>query len=134
MIPVLLLLLIINCGMSFKTYIISPKNNIIAFQKLFNLKSSNVEEFENNEVKPHKSEFFHFGFFPRLEYPNDKGQLTWYPIGFSKDFGIKPKKVTIRDVNFVVWKDKTTYYGIRDCCSHQGSSFMLGETCKNTIS
>lgn len=80
-----------------------------------------------------KKEFFYFGNFPRLETPNDKGQLTWYPIGFSVDFGIKPKRVTIRDINYIVWKDKTTYYGLRDCCSHQGSSFMLGNTFKNTI-
>ena len=137
MICALFLLLLVNGSMSFKKYLISQKNNVV-FQKIFNLKSSNVEEIENkgvvNEAKPNKREFFHFGIIPRLEYPNDRGQLTWYPIGFSKDFGIKPKKVTIRDVNYVVWKDKTTYYGIRDCCSHQGSSFLLGETCKNTIS
>jgi phenylpropionate dioxygenase-like ring-hydroxylating dioxygenase large terminal subunit len=80
-----------------------------------------------------KKDFFHFGTFPRLEYPNDKGQLTWFPIGFSRDFGNKPKRVTIRDVNYIVWKDKRTYYGLRDCCSHQGSSFMSGATFKNTI-
>ena len=85
-------------------------------------------------LKSNKNDFFHFGTFPRLEEPNANGELTWYPIGFSKDFSIKPTKVTIRDTNFVVWKDKTSYYGIRDCCSHQGSSFLLGETCKNTIS
>jgi len=80
-----------------------------------------------------KKDFFYFGSFPRLEGPNNKGQLTWYPIGFSRDFGIKPKRVTIRDVNYIVWKDKTTYYGLRDCCSHQGSSFLSGTTFKNTI-
>ena len=124
-------------------YLIYPKNNI-NFKTKFNLKIYNIENNEDieniennlvkNDNKPYKKDFFHFGIFPRLEYPNDKGQLTWYPIGFSKNFGIKPKKVTIRDVNYVVWKDKKTYYGIRDCCSHQGSSFLLGETCKNTIS
>jgi phenylpropionate dioxygenase-like ring-hydroxylating dioxygenase large terminal subunit len=77
--------------------------------------------------------FYHFDVDPRLEGPNEHGQLTWYPIGFSKDFGMRPKKVVIRDTNYVVWRDKKTYYGIRDCCSHQGSSFLLGETCKNTI-
>ena len=134
MLRVLLLLYLINSSLCFKNYLIYQKNE--AFKKLFNLKNSNIEDIEDIEikVKPYKKEFFHFGIFPRLEYPNDKGQLTWYPIGFSKDFGIKPKKVTIRDVNYVVWKDKKTYYGIRDCCSHQGSSFLLGETCKNTIS
>jgi len=143
MIRVLLLLFFINSSICFKNYLIYPKNNI-NFKTKFNLKSYNIEnnedieDIENNLIKndnkPYKKDFFHFGIFPRLEYPNDKGQLTWYPIGFSKNFGIKPKKVTIRDVNYVVWKDKKTYYGIRDCCSHQGSSFLLGETCKNTIS
>lgn len=89
----------------------------------------------NKKDTPSKTEFFHYGSFPRLDEngPNDKGQLTWYPIGFAKDFGTKPKRVTIRDTNYVVWKDKSAYYGIRDACSHQGSSFMLGGTCKNTI-
>jgi phenylpropionate dioxygenase-like ring-hydroxylating dioxygenase large terminal subunit len=74
------------------------------------------------------------GVFPRLEYPNEHGQLTWYPIGFSMGFGLKPKRVTIRDKNYIVWKDSENYYGVRDACSHQGSSFLLGKVCKNTIS
>jgi len=78
--------------------------------------------------------YYCYGEFPRLDAPNDKGQLTWYPIGFSGDFSTKPQKITIRDVNYVVWKDKHAYYGMRDVCSHQGSSFLLGNTCKNTIS
>ena len=80
-----------------------------------------------------KNIFYHFNLFPRLEYPNDKGQLTWYPIGFSEDFCKNPKQITIRDTNYIVWKDKNVYYGIRDSCSHQGSSFIFGKTCKNTI-
>ena len=132
MICVLLLLLLLNGNICLKNHLISVKNKL-HFQKLFSLKDYNIENELNNTVKPHKNDFFHFGIFPRLEYPNDKGQLTWYPIGFSKDFGLKPKQITIKDTNYVVWKDKNGYYGIRDCCSHQGSSFMLGETCKNTI-
>jgi phenylpropionate dioxygenase-like ring-hydroxylating dioxygenase large terminal subunit len=100
---------------------ISPENN-----------TPKEEPFKTEPSSKH--EFYHFATFPRLEGSNENGQLTWYPIGFAKDFGIKPKKITIRDVEYVVWKDKSAYYGIRDCCSHQGSSFMLGETCKNTIS
>jgi hypothetical protein len=88
----------------------------------------------SNETED-KIDRFVFGSFPRLDPPNEKGQLTWYPIGFSSDFNKKPKRITIRDVNYVVWKDKhNDYYSIRDSCSHQGSSFMLGNTCKNTIS
>jgi phenylpropionate dioxygenase-like ring-hydroxylating dioxygenase large terminal subunit len=81
-----------------------------------------------------KQDNLYFSSFPRLDAPNEKGQLTWYPIGFSSDFNKKPTKITIRDVNYVVWKDKhNNYYSIRDSCSHQGSSFILGNTCKNTI-
>lgn len=124
-------------------FILFLGNNCFSFKSILkpyksNVKSLHLKHFlnenENENKKDIKQDYYHFGIFPRLKTPNDKGQLTWYPIGFSKDFGLKPKKVTIRDVNFIVWKDKTTYYGIRDCCSHQGSSFMLGETCKNTIS
>jgi phenylpropionate dioxygenase-like ring-hydroxylating dioxygenase large terminal subunit len=86
------------------------------------------------EVKEVKEKNYYFGSFPRLEAPNDKGQLTWYPIGFASDFSRKQRRITIRDVNYVVWKDKDMYYGMRDVCSHQGSSFMLGKVCKNTIS
>ena len=92
------------------------------------------EPTETKDQKEQKQEFYYFGSFPRLEAPNDKGQLTWYPIGFASDFSKKPTRITIRDVNYVVWKDKDMYYGMRDVCSHQGSSFMLGKVCKNTIS
>ena len=87
----------------------------------------------NNDKKEKHNEFYRYGTYPRLESPNDKGQYTWYPIGFSHDFDFKPKRVTIRDINYIVWKDKNKYYSLRDCCSHQGSSFILGETNKNTI-
>lgn len=131
------LFFLLHNTVSFK---INPFRNSI-IQKLDTLKNTNIQAIQNTEsnketIKERNSilDFYYYGNFPRLdEGPNEKGQLTWYPIGFSKNFGIKPKKVTIRDTNYVVWKDKTTYYGIRDCCSHQGSSFMLGETCKNTI-
>lgn len=136
---IFLFLFLLNGCMSFKNYFYFNKNAAlsktcisIVDKSIFSFENS--ENKENSRKKENKEEFYHYGIFPRLEFPNDKGQLTWYPIGFAKDFGIKPQKVTIRDVNYVVWKDKTTYYGIRDCCSHQGSSFLLGETCKNTIS
>ena len=83
--------------------------------------TDNVFEIDHDHDNSKKEiELFHLGSFPRLYYPNENGQLTWYPIGFSKDFGIKPTKITIRDINYIVWKDKSSYYGIRDCCSHQG--------------
>lgn len=117
----------------FKTNFFKNKFGLKTIHNNFAVQSDNINDDVKN-VSNHKHEFFHYGIFPRLDDgPNENGQLTWYPIGFSKNFGMKPQKITIRDLNYVVWKDKTSYYGIRDCCSHQGSSFMLGETCKNTI-
>ena len=112
---------------SFKNYYrpVLSKINKKTINKLYSLNDNN----ENVE----KDVFHHFNVFPRLDQPNENGMLTWYPIGFSSDFSMKPKRVTIRDVNYVVWRDKKNFYGLRDCCSHQGSSFQLGETCKNTI-
>jgi phenylpropionate dioxygenase-like ring-hydroxylating dioxygenase large terminal subunit len=81
--------------------------------------------------------FLQFGKNPRLEQPNDNGRLTWYPIGFDNDFTHKAKQITIRDVNYAVWKsgykETTKYYAIRDACSHQGSSFIHGRTYSNKI-
>jgi nitrite reductase/ring-hydroxylating ferredoxin subunit len=94
--------------------------------------TDNTDNTENIHIKP-IPKFHRFGLHPRLESPNDKGQLTWSPIGFAKDFGRKQKRVTIKDVNYIVWRDKKEYFGLRDSCSHQGSSFMKGESCKNTI-
>jgi phenylpropionate dioxygenase-like ring-hydroxylating dioxygenase large terminal subunit len=103
-------------------------------QHKFNVKIQNVG-LESKVINETKHNFYYFGAFPRLDAPNDKGQLTWFPVGFASDFGNNPTRITVRDVNYIIWKDKTNhYYGIRDSCSHQGSSFLLGNTCKNTIS
>jgi len=95
--------------------------------------SLRLSESIQEEQSRHVPKFHRFGLIPRLDAPNDKGQLTWYPIGFAKDFGRKQQRVTIKDVNYIVWRDKKEYFGLRDSCSHQGSSFMQGESCKNTI-
>lgn len=100
------------------------------FKKLPIKLSENSKTIKNNT----KAVFHKFGLYPRLNDINTKGQLTWYPIGFKNDFDNKPKRVTIRDINYIVWSDNNKYYALRDSCSHQGSSFMLGKVCKNTIS
>ena len=97
------------------------------------INTDTITESSQEITRPPTPKLHRFGLYPRLQGPNDKGQLTWYPIGFAKDFGRKPKRVTIKDVNYIVWRDKTEYFGLRDSCSHQGSSFMRGEVCKNTI-
>ena len=107
------------------------KNSLHTKKYVLRLSEQNHQNQEEQPVQ--KSKLHRFGLYPRLDPPNDKGQLTWYPIGFAKDFGRKPKRVTIKDVNYIVWRDKKEYFGLRDSCSHQGSSFMRGEVCKNTI-
>jgi len=89
---------------------------------------------ENNCINDTQNILYQFGAFPRLEGPNLNGELTWYPIGFPHEFSsIKSTKVTIRDINYIVWRDSIGYYGIRDACSHQGASFEGGCIKKNTV-
>jgi nitrite reductase/ring-hydroxylating ferredoxin subunit len=133
----LLLILFFGTTSSFITFpssrLLSRKTKIIPEGYTgYKSYSTDKRKYVSNPI--YQNEFSILGKFPRLDKINDKGQLTWYPIGFPKDFGIKQQKITIRDINYIVWKDKETYYGLRDRCSHQGSSFFLGNTCKNTIS
>ena len=99
------------------------------YNKIMNEKQKSLVLYNNNCDK-----FLNLAYNPTLDGPNQNGQLTWYPIGFSSDFSKIPKKITIRDINYAVWKDSISYYALRDCCSHQGSSFIGGDTYKNSIS
>ena len=76
-----------------------------------------------------------FNYEPKINKINKNGELTWYPIGLSNEFNYDiPKQVKIRDINYIVWKDKNGYYGLRDICTHQGSSFIGGNIKDDTIS
>ena len=91
-----------------------------------------IESIEDNNVN--NPNYYKFGYFPRLEGPNINGVLTWYPIGFPNDFrSNKLTKITIRDKNYIIWKDSERFYGLKDACSHQGSSFQSGTIKKNCI-
>lgn len=71
---------------------------------------------------------------PKLNDINQHGELTWYAVGLSNEFNYnKPQKVTVRDVNYIIWKDNNGYYGLKDVCSHQGSSFQGGNVINDTI-
>jgi phenylpropionate dioxygenase-like ring-hydroxylating dioxygenase large terminal subunit len=133
-----LLLFITNCYSFLYTskYILNKleKDKIDKYDRKNQMETISINNNSREMIKNTNDVQYHFGSFPRLETPNDKGQLTWFPIGFSSDFDINPKQITIKDINYIVWKDNNNYYGMRDVCSHQGSSFMLGKTCKNTIS
>ena len=86
------------------------------------------------EVETNKPKLYNFALNPRLEHPNQNGELTWFPIGFSHKFkDQKGYTITIRDINYYVWKNKNIFFAVRDACSHQGSSFKNGCINKDTI-
>ena len=118
----LFILLFIKLGLSFNFKIPKIIRNTI---------KSNKESFQvtNN------NNFYRLGSEPKINDINKNGELTWYPIGLSNEFIFnKPKKVTVRDINYIIWKDSNGFYGLRDACSHQGSSFQYGKINNDTIS
>lgn len=122
-----LIFLLLLCSLSNKTYSFKPFKLKLNHKKLF---LSNFDKFNNDpiifEKDNNETKYYRFGAFPRLETPNDYGELTWYAIGFSKDFSNQPKRIILRENNYIIWKNKDSYYGLRDVCSHQGSSFQYG--------
>lgn len=81
-------------------------------------------------IPPAEQLYHRYGKYPRLDAYNPQGKLTWYPIGFHHNFNQVPQRIIVRSIPYVVWRDADTnqYYGMRDCCSHQGASFMRGNT------
>ena len=79
--------------------------------------------------------FYRLSSKPEINDINKNGELTWYPIGLPNEFNHKkPKQIKIRNINYIIWKGSNGYYGLRDICSHQGSSFQEGIIRNNTIS
>ena len=70
--------------------------------------------------------------YPKLTYDTlteqDKYDLQWYVIGTPSDFSTeKPKKVTVWNKNYVVWRTTNgTYAALDDVCSHKGASLSGG--------
>jgi len=115
--------------------IYSFKTNLYNFKYKTKLFTNNFKKDGNEVLNNEDNKFFRFGAFPRLDEPNEYGELTWYPIGLPNEFSrSKPNKITIRDINYIVWKDSCGYYALIDVCSHQGSSFQGGCSISNTIS
>lgn len=116
----------INIVLSFNFKINKIFSNII--------KKSILEPTSTFQVT-HNNTFYRVGLEPKLNEINKNGQLTWYPIGLPNEFSYKkPKRVTVRDINYIIWKDNNEFYGLRDACSHQGSSFQGGNIKNDTIS
>ena len=78
-----------------------------------------------------KDIFYNFGTNPRLEYPNENGQLTWYPIGFTQEFSKEPKQITIQNNNYVVWKDDTSFYALKNGYPFQNKIFYTYNNSKS---
>ena len=120
------ILININIALSFNFKINKIFSNI--------LRKSTLETIPAFQVT-HNNTFYRLGSEPKLNEINKNGQLTWYPIGLPNEFIFKkPKRVTVRDINYIIWKDNNEFYGLRDACSHQGSSFQGGNIKNDTIS
>ena len=70
--------------------------------------------------------------YPKLTHETlteqDKYDLQWYVIGTPCDFSVdKPKKITVWNKNYVVWRNEAgQYVGLDDVCSHKGASLAGG--------
>jgi phenylpropionate dioxygenase-like ring-hydroxylating dioxygenase large terminal subunit len=70
--------------------------------------------------------------YPKLTYETlteqDKYDLQWYVIGTPSDFSTEqPKKVTVWNKNYVVWRNGDgQYVALDDVCSHKGASLAGG--------
>lgn len=60
--------------------------------------------------------------------------LSWYVIGETSDFiPSQPKKVTIWNKDYVVWKNNNDYHACDNICPHRGASLAEGSVCNNNI-
>jgi len=60
---------------------------------------------------------------------SDLYSLHWYVIGESRSFpSNRPKKITVWDKDYVVWKDSktNTFHAMDDDCSHKGAALSGG--------
>jgi len=70
--------------------------------------------------------------YPKLNYNNlteqDKYDLQWYVIGETTQFLTNiPKKATIWNKNYVVWKDQyNKFHALDDVCPHKSASLSGG--------
>lgn len=71
--------------------------------------------------------------YPKLTFENlteqDNYDLQWYVIGPSYDFiSDQPKKITIWDKDYVVWKNgRSNFFALDDACTHKGASLSDGK-------
>jgi phenylpropionate dioxygenase-like ring-hydroxylating dioxygenase large terminal subunit len=60
--------------------------------------------------------------------------ISWYVVGETHTFkSYIPKKVTIWNKDYVVWKNNSDYYACDNICPHRGASLAKGTICNNNI-
>jgi phenylpropionate dioxygenase-like ring-hydroxylating dioxygenase large terminal subunit len=73
---------------------------------------------------------------PYIDLPHQtKYDLQWYVIGSNSDFTSNiPRKTTIWNKSYVVWKNRNGQYNaVDDACSHKGASLSGGVVKNNCI-
>ena len=58
--------------------------------------------------------------------------ISWYVIGDISTFkNNSPKKITIWNKDYVVWKNNNDYYACDNICPHRGASLAKGKVCNS---
>ena len=64
----------------------------------------------------------------------DLYDISWYVIGESNTFKLnKPKKITIWNKDYVVWRNNSKFHACDNICPHRGASLAGGKVCNNNI-
>ena len=64
----------------------------------------------------------------------DLYDISWYVIGETKSFKLNtPKKITIWNKDYVVWRNNYKFHACDNICPHRGASLAGGKVCNNNI-
>ena len=64
----------------------------------------------------------------------DLYDISWYVIGETKSFKSNtPKKITIWNKNYVVWRNNYNFHACDNICPHRVPSFAAGKVCIHNI-
>src|SRR5579872_4418770 len=66
------------------------------------------------------------GAFPRYESAVTGFPEYWYPVGFSRDIGKRPRGLTILGEKIVLLRDRGRVYALNDRCPHRGIPLSAG--------
>ena len=77
--------------------IIFEFNYVLFSRSLMNYRTKHLLKKGNLEMilDKRKSNLYNFAMNPRLEHPNNHGELTWFPVGFAHKFKEERFKLNI---------------------------------------